>query len=127
MLFWEERARGKGKERDLFLFEKALVNTKRKEEGRKYICKNVLKVNAGMGPGSMVSMVMSRNPGDVHVIDNNNNNFILIVTLIILYFQLSTANVGLTENVEGEPTHFMVWVGSSMANALVLHTFEVNS
>jgi hypothetical protein len=44
MLFWEERARGKGKERDLFLFEKALVNTKRKEGGRKYICKNVLKV-----------------------------------------------------------------------------------
>ena len=41
--------------------------------------------------------------------------------------QLTSGNVGLTEHVEGEPRHFMVWVGSSIANALVLHTFEVSS
>ena len=39
--------------------------------------------------------------------------------------QLTSGNVGLTENVEGEPRQFMVWVGTSMASALVLHTFEV--
>ena len=44
MLFWEEKARGKGKERDLLLFEKGIVNTKRKEGGRKFIFKNMLKV-----------------------------------------------------------------------------------
>ena len=44
VLFWEEKARGKGKERDLFLFEKGIVNTKRKEGGRKFIFKNMLKV-----------------------------------------------------------------------------------
>ena len=44
MLFWEEKARGKGKERDLFLFEKGIVNTKRKEGGRKFVFKNMLKV-----------------------------------------------------------------------------------
>lgn len=44
VLFWEEKARGKGKERDLFLFEKGIVNTKRKEGGRKFVFKNMLKV-----------------------------------------------------------------------------------
>ena len=39
--------------------------------------------------------------------------------------QLTSGNVGLTENVEGEPHQFMVWVGTSMTSALVLHTFEV--
>ena len=41
--------------------------------------------------------------------------------------QLTSGNVGLTENVEGEPRQFMVWVGTSMTNALVLHTFEVTN
>ena len=41
--------------------------------------------------------------------------------------QLTSGNVGLTEHVESEPRHFMVWVGTSIANALVLHTFEVSS
>lgn len=44
VLFWEEKARGKGKERDLFLFEKGIVNTKRKEGGKKFVFKNMLKV-----------------------------------------------------------------------------------
>lgn len=44
VLFWEEKPRGKGKERDVFLFEKGIVNTKRKEGGRKFIFKNMLKV-----------------------------------------------------------------------------------
>ena len=44
MLFWEERARGKGKDRELFLFEKEIINTKRKEGGKKFIFKCALKV-----------------------------------------------------------------------------------
>ncbi|KAJ7312823.1 Proto-oncoprotein DBL [Desmophyllum pertusum] len=41
--------------------------------------------------------------------------------------KLTSGNVGLTENVEGEPRQFMVWVGTSMTNALVLHTFETKT
>ena len=43
----------------------------------------------------------------------------------LVVLQLTCGNVGLTESVEGEPRQFMVWVGTSMTSALVLHTFEV--
>ena len=48
MFFWDGDAKGKGEERHIFLFEKGIVNTKREEEGRKCIFKNLFKVRSGL-------------------------------------------------------------------------------
>ena len=45
----------------------------------------------------------------------------------LLTLQFTDGSVGLTENVEGESRQFMVWLGTSVNSALVLHTFEVRS
>ena len=52
---------------------------------------------------------------------------LFLQTNSFISLQLTSGNVGLTENVEGEPRQFMVWVGTSVTSALVLHTFEVRS
>ena len=49
----------------------------------------------------------------------------LLLFVLCLFFQLCSGNVGLTESIEGEPCQFMVWLGSSVSTALVLHSFEV--
>ena len=48
-------------------------------------------------------------------------------TSSLLSSQLTDGSVGLTENVEGESRRFMVWLGTSVTSALLLHTFEVRS
>ena len=53
-----------------------------------------------------------------------SNTFVTVYCRLVI-LQLTSGNVGVTENVEGEPRQFMVWVGTSMTSALVLHTFEV--
>lgn len=65
--------------------------------------------------------------GNVHLFSLNYLWNILKYRFFSTALQLTSGNVGLTEHVEGEPRHFMVWVGTSIANALVLHTFEVSS
>lgn len=65
--------------------------------------------------------------GNVHLFTLNYLWNILKYRFFSTALQLTSGNVGLTEHVEGEPRHFMVWVGTSIANALVLHTFEVSS
>ena len=44
VLFWDDKPRGKEKKRELFLFDKVLVNARTKECGKKYICKFAMKV-----------------------------------------------------------------------------------
>ena len=44
VLFWDDKPRGKGKEREIFLFEKVLINARKREDGKRYTCKNVMKV-----------------------------------------------------------------------------------
>ena len=65
--------------------------------------------------------------GNVYLLTLNYLWNILKCRFFSSALQLTSGNVGLTEHVEGEPRHFMVWVGTSIANALVLHTFEVSS
>ena len=45
MLFWDDKPRGKGKEREIFLFEKVLINARRREDGKRYIVKFAMKVS----------------------------------------------------------------------------------
>ena len=44
VLFWDDKPRGKGKEREIFLFEKVLINARKREDGKRYICKFAMKV-----------------------------------------------------------------------------------
>lgn len=52
---------------------------------------------------------------------------VFLQTNCLLTLQLTDGSVGLTEDVEGESRQFMVWLGTSVTSALVLHTFEVRS